>query len=111
MCCSAQGNDTFTVNDMTNSTVTTIDGGAGTDSAALNFTNFAADSLTLVNIETAALDVEGNYTGLLNDDGAITAAIGGNFGPDGVLNAGSVDQMSVTGDLVGEVHAASSSMP
>jgi hypothetical protein len=97
------GDDTFAVNDMTNATVTTINGGAGTDSAALYFSgNFAAQNLTLLSFETATLDVVGNFTGLLNDDGAITTAvIGGSFTSTGILNAGSIDTMTVGGDFAG----------
>jgi len=96
------GNDTFTVNDMTDSTLTTINGGAGTDSATLNFTNFAAMNLTLLSFETATLTVAGDFTGLLNDAGAITTVtIGGDFGAAGVLNAGSINAMTVGGDFAG----------
>ena len=97
------GDDTFTVNDMTNTTVTTIYGGPGSNSASLNFNgDFAAQNLTLLNFQTATLNVVGNFAGLLNDDGAITtASIGGAFTSTGILNAGSIDTMTVGGDFAG----------
>ncbi len=97
------GDDTFTVNDMTNTTVTTIYGGPGSNSASLNFNgDFAAQNLTLLNFQTATLNVAGNFAGLLNDDGAITtASIGGAFTSTGILNAGSIDTMTVGSDFAG----------
>ena len=97
------GDDTFTVNDMTNTTVTTIDGGFGSNSASLNFAgDFGAQNLTLLNFQTATLSVVGNFTGLLNDaEDITTASIGGAFTSTGILNAGSIDTMTVGGDFAG----------
>ena len=100
------GDDTFAVNDMTNETVTNIDGGAGANSAALNFTqDFGAKELTLTGIQTATLNVVANFTGLLNDDGTITTAvIGASLTSTGILNADAIDIMTVQIDLAGLVN-------
>ena len=97
------GNDTLNVNDMSSSTVTTVDGGLGNNTAVLNFSgDFAATSLTLLNFQTASLDVVGNFSGLLTDAGAFTTVtIGGAMTSTGVFNAGSIDAMTVGGDLAG----------
>ncbi|MGN6642873.1 MAG: beta strand repeat-containing protein, partial [Verrucomicrobiota bacterium] len=99
------GDDTFSINDMTDATITRIDGGAGSNTATLNFSNFAARELTLTRFESATLNVVGNFSGLLNDDGGIsTAAIGGSLTSTGVLNAGTIDTMTIGVDLAGLVN-------
>ncbi|MGO9478591.1 MAG: hypothetical protein ACLQAH_13200 [Limisphaerales bacterium] len=100
------GNDTFNITGVTNSTATTIDGGPGTNNAVLNFSgDFAGQNLTVLNFATATLYVGGNFSGLLNDPGAITAAtIVGSLTNTGVLNAGSVGTMTVGGNLAGLVN-------
>jgi len=97
------GNDTFTVTGITNSTLTAIDGGLGGNNAILNFSgNFAPSRLTLVNFAAATLYVGGDFSGLLNDPGAITTAtIGGSLTSSGRLNAGSIGAMTIGGDLAG----------
>jgi hypothetical protein len=108
------GDDTFTVQDMNDATLTSLDGGLGTNNAVLQFghntfppvpgsnSNFAAQSLTLLNFQTATLNVVGDFSGLLNDQGEFTSVtIGGAFTSTGVLNAGAIDTMSVGGDFAG----------
>jgi hypothetical protein len=99
------GNDSFAINDITNSTVTTVDGGPGIDSATLYFSgDFAAEELNLYHFEFASLHVVGNFTGLLNDlnPGAMQSVIiDGSFTSSGILNAGSIDTMTVGGDFAG----------
>jgi acrosin len=102
------GDDTFTVNDMTNNIVTTINGGAGFDSAILNFAgDFAAQSLTLRSFETATLQVGGNFTGLFDDDGAIaTGNIVGSLTSTGILKAGSIGQLHIIGNVDGLINVS-----
>ncbi|HLP76604.1 MAG TPA: hypothetical protein VK327_06740, partial [Candidatus Paceibacterota bacterium] len=100
------GDDTFTVNDMTNETVTTIDGGTGANSATLNFSqDFAAKELTLTRVQTVTLAVVRDFTGLLDTDGTITTVtIGGSLTSTGVLNAGAINTMTIGIDLAGLVN-------
>jgi len=102
------GNDSFAINDITSSTVTTVNGGGGSNSATLNFSHdFSAQNLTLLNFGTSTLNVAGNFTGLLNDAGAIsTTNIAGSFTSGGVLNVGSLGSLSIGGDLAGLVNDA-----
>ena len=97
------GNDTFTVTGAASSTATTINGESGTNNAILNFSgNFTGQSLNLINFATATLYVGGNFSGSLNDPGAITTAtIVGSLTATGVLNAGSIGTMTIGGDLAG----------
>lgn len=97
------GDDALTINDMIPTTVTTLDGGLGNNAAAMNFSgDFAATDLTLLNFQTNSLNVAGNFTGLLNDQGAFpTVTIGGSLTTTGIFNAGSIDTMTVGGDLAG----------
>ena len=97
------GNDTLALNDMSDTTATTVDGGLGNNSAALNFSgDFAGTSLVLLNFQTASLSVGGNFSGTLTDAGAFTTVhIGGSMTSTGVFNAGSVDTMTVGEDLAG----------
>ncbi len=97
------GNDLFTINDITNSMVTTINGGAGSNSAILNFSHdFASEDLTLLNFQNAFLAVGGNFTGVLNDAGTIqSVTIVGSFTTTGRLNAGTIGTMTIGGDLAG----------
>jgi len=97
------GNDTFILNDITDATATTVDGGLGYNSASLNFSgDFAGTSLVLLNFQTASLSVAGNFTGSLTDAGAFTTVvIGGSFTSTAVFNAGSIDTMTVGGDFGG----------
>ncbi len=99
------GSDTFTVTGVTDSTTTTIDGGLGANGATLNFSgDFAGVDLTLLNFATATLSVGGDFSGLLNDQGAITTVtIGGSLTGTSVLNAGSIGTMTVGVDLAGLV--------
>ena len=99
------GNDTFTVTGVTNTTVTTINGGTGTNGATLNFSGNFAGNLTLLNFATATLYVGGNFSGTLNDSGAMTpVTIVGSLMSAGVLNAGSIATMTVGGDLAGQLN-------
>jgi len=101
------GDDTFTVNDMTESTVTRIDGGEGINTAVLNFTSFGAVELSLIRFESATLVVVNDFTGLLNLDGKFTTAtIGGTLTQTGVLNAGAIDLMTIDVNLAGLVNVA-----
>jgi hypothetical protein len=98
------GNDTFTVTGVTNTTVTTINGSAGTNSAVLNFSSGFTGNLTLINFATATLSVGGNFNGTLNDAGALTSAtITSSLTSTGVLNVGSITTMTVGVDLAGLV--------
>ncbi len=97
------GNDSFAINEVSNPTVTTIDGGPGCNVATLTFQHdFAAKELTLLKFATATMTVGGDFTGLLNDPGAMPQiSIAGSFASSGVLNAGSIGVMTVGGDLAG----------
>jgi hypothetical protein len=99
------GNDSFTVTGVSNPTVTTINGEAGTNTAVLSFSGNFAGNLTLLNFASATLNVGGNFSGTLTDPGAITtAAIVGSLTSTGVLNAGSIGTTTVGGDLAGLVN-------
>lgn len=103
------GNDTFNINDITNSTVTTINGDGGTNFAALSFSgNFCVTNLTLLNFQTATLNVVGNFSGLLNDcSGEMTSiTIGGAFTCGGVLNVGSIGTMTIDGNFSGLINVS-----
>src|SRR5581483_8685767 len=105
------GDDTFNINDITNSTVTTIDGGNGTNFAALYFSNnFCATNLTLLNFQTATLNVIGNFSGLLNDycGELTTVTIGGAFTCNGELNVGSIGTMTVGCNFSGTLNVCGS---
>ena len=97
------GNDTFTINGVNTSTVTTIDGGLGSNTAIINITgNFTGINFTLLNFNTTSINVSGDFTGTLNDSGAITTVtIGGSLTSTGVINAGSIGSMTVGVDLAG----------
>jgi hypothetical protein len=97
------GSDTFTINGVTNSTATTIDGKNGANSATLNFSSgFAGQNLTLLHFQITALNVTGDFTGVLNESGAITTiTISGSITTGAVLNAASIGTMTVGGDLAG----------
>ena len=97
------GDDTFTITGINVPTVTTIDGGTGNNAAILNFSgNFAAQELTLLNFQNASLYVGGNFSGLLNNAGAMDpVTIVGSLTSTGILNAGSIGTMIVGGDLAG----------
>jgi hypothetical protein len=99
------GNDTFTVAGANGPTVTKIDGGLGTNTAIINVTgNLVAENLILLNFATTSISVSGDFSGVLNDQGAITTVtIGGSLTTTGVLNAGSIGTMTVGGDLAGLV--------
>lgn len=99
------GSDKFFINEITNSTVTTIYGGPGSNSATLNFSHdFASQSLTLLNFQNASLTVGGDFTGVLNDAGSIQpVTINGSLTSTGRLNAGAIGTMTVGGDLAGTV--------
>jgi hypothetical protein len=101
------GGDTFGVNDMASSTVTTIDGGAGNDTAVLNFGNFNGTGLNVVNFENASLNVEGNFAGHMYLNGPLQMAnIGGTLTRSGYLSAGSIGTMTIGYDLAGTVVAS-----
>ena len=95
--------DSFTVTGITNSTVTTIDGRGGNNSATLSFGgDFAAQNLTLLNFQTASLFVAGDFSGLLIDQGSLTTVtIGGALTSTGVFSAGAINAMTIGGDLAG----------
>ncbi len=97
------GNDNFTITGVTNTTRTTINGGAGTNNANLNIVgDFAGQNLTLLNFATAIFFVSGNFSGLFNDAGALTTVtIGGSLTGTGMINAGSIGAMTIGGNLVG----------
>jgi hypothetical protein len=100
------GNDTLTITGATQSTVTTIDGGTGMNSAIFNFSGgFFSPDFTLLRFATATMTIGGDFTGLLNDAGAITtASIAGSFTDTGVMNVGSIATMTVGGDLAGHLN-------
>ncbi len=100
------GNDTFTITGVNAPTVTTVDGRTGTNTAVINVSgNLAAQSLTLLNFGTATLAVTGNFSGVLNDAGAITTGtIGGSLTSTGVINAGSIGTLTIGGDLAGQLN-------
>ena len=97
------GNDTFTVAGAPAATATTIDGGLGTNTAIINVTgNLAGQNLTLLNFVTTSIAITGNFSGILNDQSAITTVtIGGSLTSSAVLNVGSLGTMTVGGDLAG----------
>jgi hypothetical protein len=101
--CLGSGNDAFTVNEITNTTLTTIKGGAGQDSIALNFAgDYAAENLTLMSFETGTLTVGANFTGLLDDDGTLTdVSIGGSLATSGTMNVGGLGTVTIGSDLAG----------
>ena len=101
------GNDHFTVNEMTNSILTTINGGAGQDVATLLFEeDFDGENLTLTSFEHGTLSVGGDFNGLLNDNGMLdTTTIGGSLTESGILNVGSIGSMLIQHDLAGLVNA------
>jgi hypothetical protein len=100
------GNDTFTISGVTDSTATTIDGKNGVNNATLNFSSgFAGQNLTLLHFQITALNVTGDFTGVLNESGAITTVtISGSITSDAVLNAASVGTMTIGGDLAGQLN-------
>jgi hypothetical protein len=96
------GNDTLTVTSLSNTTVTTINGSAGVNTASLNINGNFGGNLTLLDFATATLSVGGNFSGQLMDAGAITTvAIGGALTATGLINTGSITTMTVGGDLAG----------
>ena len=97
------GNDNFSVVGVTPTTVTTIDGGAGVNTAVLTFEgDFTSENLTLTNFDTATLSVSGTFSGYFSDNGAISSvSIGGTVTSTGVLDAGSISSMTVGGDFGG----------
>ncbi len=100
------GNDMLTITGATQSTVSTIDGGTGTNSAIFNFSGgFFSPDFTLLRFATATLSIGGDFTGLLNDAGAITtASLAGSFTGTGVMNVGSIATMTIGGDLAGHLN-------
>jgi hypothetical protein len=100
------GSDTFTVNGITTSTATTVDGKAGSNSATLNFSGgFTGQNLSLLNFQITAVNVTGDFTGTFNDTGAITTiTIGGSITSGAIFNVGSVGTMTVGGDLAGQLN-------
>ncbi len=99
------GGNSLTVTSVTDTTVTTINGGTGANSATMNFGGDFAGNLTLINFATATLAVAGDFSGLLNDAGTITtAAIEGSFTSAGILNAGSIATMTVGDNMAGLIN-------
>lgn len=97
------GGNTLTVTGVTNTTVTTINGGTGINSATLSFSGDFGGNLTLINFATATLTVGGNFTGILNDAGAMTpVTITGSL--SGTLNVGSIATMTIGGNLTGTLN-------
>jgi hypothetical protein len=97
--------DSFTVNEINISTVTSIDGGAGDNTAALNFAEDFAGTLNLFNFQTSVLSVGGNFTGSLTDynPGDLQATIAGNF--TGTLMADVIDSLNIGGNATGQIIA------
>ena len=99
------GGNTLEVTSVTNTTVTTINGGTGANSASMNFSGDFGGNLTLINFATATLAVSGDFSGVLNDAGAITtAAIENSLTSTGVLNAGSIAIMTVGDNMAGLIN-------
>jgi hypothetical protein len=97
------GDDAFAIHDITPSTLTAIDGGAGANAAVLTFAgDFTARNLTLSHFDTATLSVVGSFSGLFSDGGNLSSiSVGGSITATAVLKAGSIDSMTVGGDLAG----------
>jgi hypothetical protein len=97
------GNDTFTVAGAASTTITTINGEVGTNTAVININgNFNGQKLILLNFTTTSIAVTGDFSGTFTDSGAIaTVTIGGSLTSTGVLNAGSIGTMTVGGNLAG----------
>ena len=97
------GDDTLAISNLPDGMITNVTGGAGNNSASLNFTaGFSATRLTLVNFQTASLDVGGDFSGTLIDDGAFTTVnIVGSMTSGSDFDAGSIGAMSLGGDLAG----------
>ncbi len=96
------GNDTFTITGVTNTTVTTVNGEGGANTAIMNFSGNFGGNLTLLDFATATLTVGGDFSGQLTDAGAVTpVSIGGSLTSTGVLTVGSIATMTVGGNLAG----------
>jgi hypothetical protein len=100
--------NTFTINDITPATTTNVDGGRSNNDTA-NYTaaqDFNA-TLNLTAFEHGTVNVTRDFNGTLNDTqpGHLESVqIGRSLTTTGVLNAGSIDTMTVGKDLAGTVN-------
>ncbi|HEY1860908.1 MAG TPA: hypothetical protein VGG61_11165, partial [Gemmataceae bacterium] len=100
------GPDNFTITGIAPNTVTTVDGGPGTDTVDANFAGDFIGTLNLLEFEAITVEVGGNFTGSLfagNPGNIQSVTITGALTSTGVLAGDSVGTMSVGGDLAGEV--------
>ncbi|MDE3068412.1 MAG: hypothetical protein KGJ60_12810, partial [Verrucomicrobiota bacterium] len=98
------GNDSFTVNEINVPTITTLDGGSGTDTATLNFAQDFAGTVTLLGFENGTLTVGRDFLGTLSDTapgGLQQVTIGRNF--LGTLTAGTISLMTIGGAATGRI--------
>jgi hypothetical protein len=104
------GGNTLTIHDIAPATHTTIDGGSSANDTVN--ADFAADfngRLDLTSFEHGAVNVTGNFNGVLNDTapGQLeSVTIGGSLTTTGALKAGAINDLTIGGNLAGTVNVA-----
>ncbi|HWE04741.1 MAG TPA: hypothetical protein VG326_20205 [Tepidisphaeraceae bacterium] len=100
------GSDTVNITGINPGTATTVDGGAGTNSAAVNIAGDFNGSLTLAETASATVAVSGNFNGMLTTNGNITTmTVGGNLA--GALSVGgTLTSLTIGANDTGTISAA-----